>query len=32
MFVVGVLYGIMAGVFINADNNAGSFCGYGCTS
>jgi hypothetical protein len=28
----GVLYGIMAGVFINADNNAGSFCGYGCTS
>ena len=28
----GVLYGLLAGAFTNAANNAGSFCGYGCTS
>jgi hypothetical protein len=28
----GVLYGIMAGAFSSADNSAGPFCGYGCTS
>lgn len=28
----GVLYGLLVGAFINADNNSGSFCGYGCTS
>jgi hypothetical protein len=28
----GVLYGLVAGAFTNAANNAGSFCGYGCTS
>lgn len=26
----GVLYGLVAGAFANAANNAGSFCGYGC--
>ena len=29
---VGALYGVLAGAFTNAANNAGSFCGYGCTS
>ena len=29
---VGVLYGLLAGAFTNAADNAGSFCGYGCTS
>jgi hypothetical protein len=28
----GVLYGLLAGAFTSAANNAGSFCGYGCTS
>lgn len=28
----GVLYGLLAGAFTNAANNAGSFCGHGCTS
>jgi HAAS len=28
----GALYGVLAGAFTNAANNAGSFCGYGCTS
>ena len=28
----GALYGLLAGAFTNAANNAGSFCGYGCTS
>jgi hypothetical protein len=28
----GALYGLFAGAFTNAANNAGSFCGYGCTS
>jgi len=29
---LGALYGLLAGAFTNAANNAGSFCGYGCTS
>ena len=28
----GALYGLLAGAFTNAANNAGSYCGYGCTS
>ena len=28
----GVLYGLLAGAFTSASDNAGSFCGYGCTS
>jgi len=28
----GVLYGLVGGAFANAANNAGSFCGNGCTS
>jgi hypothetical protein len=29
---LGALYGLLAGAFTNAANNAGSYCGYGCTS
>jgi HAAS len=28
----GALYGLLAGAFTNAANNAGSYCGPGCTS
>jgi hypothetical protein len=28
----GALYGLLAGAFTNAANNAGSYCGDGCTS
>ena len=29
---LGALYGLVAGAFTNAANNAGSYCGDGCTS
>jgi hypothetical protein len=29
---LGALYGLLAGAFTNAANNAGSYCGDGCTS